>query len=96
MKLNWSQIFQGWRNELLPPEKIKEFLEQLSAERLSLCIDCPANSTPGKIGMTSRCTECDCWLRPKSKCTDCSCPIAKWGAVLSPEQDDELQEAIKN
>ena len=103
MKLNWSQIIEGHRNHLFPPEKIKEFILQTSAERLEHCKTCEFNSTPGTINILSGCKACGCPLIQKSKCLSCKCGIEiyndnnlikkdlKWEAVATPLENQEIQ-----
>ena len=35
MKL--SEIYEGWRNKILPPEKLKDKIAEVSAERIAIC-----------------------------------------------------------
>lgn len=108
MKLEFSKIFEGWRNHLIPPKELKDYIKQVSKERLSHCIGCQFNTTPGEINGHSRCQPCGCWLEPKSKCLSCNCgierynelnpqtPLAlKWNAVATIEEDTEIDHALK-
>lgn len=104
----FSEIISGWRNHIAPPEEIKALVEATSEERLSKCIDCPFNSTPGYVGGISRCTACGCWLKPKSKCLSCNCGIEEynkknsfllplqWIAVATEEQDTLIEKIIED
>ena len=38
MKL--SEIYEGWRNKILPPEKLKDKIAEVSAERIAICDGC--------------------------------------------------------
>lgn len=81
-KLN--QIYEGWRNRLFPPEKLRKQIEDVSRERIAICESCEFHSKNFKsIRPDDHCTKCDCTLSAKTKCLSCECPIAKWVAVLS-------------
>lgn len=97
MHFNIHNILEGWRNELIPPKELKEAIEKLSDHRLSFCMQCEHNSTPGEMNRwTSRCTQCGCFLKAKSKSVDEYCPIGKWKAVGTLQDDEEIQKAIKD
>lgn len=89
-----SNIIEGWRNHLFPPEKLKDFIGETSVSRLEICIGCEHNSTPNKIKMFSKCRKCGCPLIQKSKSLQSKCPIDKWGPVATPEQEHEIKSAI--
>lgn len=89
---------------------MKEEIERVSKERLNKCINCPFNSTEGKIGNYSKCKACGCFLKPKSKCLSCSCGIEtynanhpdaeplplEWTAIITDEQEDEILNKLNN
>lgn len=89
-----KQIFEGWRNRILPPEELKDQIASISAERMSLCNKCPFHSkfhyTP--LRMDDHCTSCGCTLSAKTACLSCACPINKWGAELTPEEEKIIDE----
>ena len=81
-KLN--QIYEGWRNKLVPPEELKDVIEQVSAERLALCESCLYHSKfHNSIRLDDHCTQCGCTLSAKTKCLSCSCPLSTpaWGPL---------------
>lgn len=86
MKIN--QIIEGWKNHLLPEEKQKAFIEDISLERLAICNECDKHSSKHKhIRIDAHCVECGCTLSAKTKCLTCECPLKKWGATEMPTED---------
>lgn len=96
MKINVSEIVEGFRNDMFPPKKLKALIEQTAVERLSICLNCPFNSSCGKITRMSRCKDCGCFLTKKAKCLSCSCPQGKWGAVVTEEVETKIDKALEN
>lgn len=83
-----SQIKEGWRNKLFPPEKIKDLIEEVSLERMKVCQDCPLISTKHKtLRPDVHCTDCGCTLSAKTKCLNCACPKGKWEAINNEEDE---------
>ena len=90
--MNLSQIYEGWRNNLIPPAAIKDIIRDASEERMSICNECPHHSKNHKgVRPDAHCTNCGCTLSAKTKCLSCSCPINKWTAVLTKEQEEDIQ-----
>lgn len=92
MRINWAHIYEGWKNHLLPSGDLKEKILETSIERLAICRKCEWNSkVAGKHG-PERCLDCGCPLQAKTKCLSCYCelPNAKWDAVLTEEQEEEI------
>lgn len=91
MRINWRHIFEGWRNHLIPEETMKLYIEQTSDERMNVCNKCTSNSkVAGKRGI-ERCLECGCPLIALTKCLSCKCEINKWEAVITVEEQDEIE-----
>jgi len=94
------EIFEGWRNHILPPSHMKERIQAISEERLSICRGCPFHSSNKKGYQTLRkdehCTDCGCPLISKTKCLSCSCPQDKWAAELTPEEEQIIHDDEKN
>lgn len=84
-----SQIKEGWRNKLFPPEKIKDLIEEVSLERMKVCQDCPLISTKhvSSIRPDVHCTDCGCTLSAKTRCLSCACPKGKWEAINNEEDE---------
>ena len=94
MKIDFYQIYEGWRNKLFPPEKLKQLILDVSEERMSICDACKFNSANRKKKNILRpdvhCTICMCTLSAKTKCLSCGCPKGFWNAILTEEQEDEM------
>ena len=93
MKFNWNNIWEGWRNHLVPSDELKEKILETSNERLAICRQCIWNSKhAGKRG-PERCLDCGCPLIAKTKCLSCYCELRppKWDAVLTEEQEEFIQ-----
>ena len=92
--MNLAQIFEGWRNHLLPPEELKEVINTQYKLRSEVCLSCEHNSTPGTIEKLSTCTRCGCVLNPKIKCLSCHCPIHKWESYISGDEEMKIKTEI--
>lgn len=89
MKIN--QIYEGWRNNLFPPERLAQVIETTSATRLEICNNCEFHSKNHlSVRPDAHCTKCGCTLAAKTKCLSCECPLKKWHAVLTHEQEKEI------
>ena len=89
-----SQIYEGWRNNLLPPKELKNKIVETSRERLAICKGCEYHSHNRKNYKTIRpdahCTHCGCTLAAKTKCLSCACPLEKWLALVTPDEEEEM------
>lgn len=89
MSINFSQILEGWRNNLFPKEDMKAHIDALHAERMAICEGCEFISTKHKSHRPDvHCTQCGCTLAAKTKCLSCSCPLNKWMNVVESHDDD--------
>jgi hypothetical protein len=90
--MSLSQIYEGWKNHLLPEERKKAFIEHVSSERIDICNACEEHSSNKKdyksIRLDAHCTNCGCTLSAKTKCLTCECPLKKWVAQPMPEEND--------
>jgi hypothetical protein len=90
--MSLSQIYEGWKNHLLPEERKKAFIEHVSIERIDICNACEEHSSNKKdyksIRLDAHCTNCGCTLSAKTKCLTCECPLKKWVAQPMPEDND--------
>jgi len=88
--MSLGQIFEGWKNHLLPEERQKAFIQHVSNERLAICQACEEHSSNKKDYKTMRidahCTECGCTLSAKTKCLTCECPLKKWLPQPMPDE----------
>lgn len=89
--MNFKQIYEGWRNKLVPPSELRETIQQVSAERLAICNTCVFHSknhdTP--LRPDAHCTDCGCNLEAKTACLSCDCPKRKWVAVMNDHNEFE-------
>ena len=94
-----KQIYEGWRNNLFPPEKMKDVINSTSNERMKICNDCPHYSSNAKkdgyktLRPDEHCIDCGCTLAAKTKCLSCECPIGKWKALMTEKQEDEIEKS---
>ena len=90
MKINFSQIYEGWKNNLFPAKALRTYIKDVSEERMSVCEDCALISTKHKTKRPDvHCTDCGCTLSAKTKCLSCECPLKKWEAVMSSREEEE-------
>jgi hypothetical protein len=95
--LNFKQIYEGWRNKLVPPAEMRSTIQQVSKERLAICDTCVFHSknhhTP--LRPDNHCTDCGCNLEAKTACLSCACPKKKWTALMDnyDEENTLKQEA---
>ena len=90
MKINIKEIFEGWKNHLLPKEDLKEKIDEVSQYRIKICRQgpCEFHSSRHNTWRTDEhCTECGCPIVVKSKCLSCKCGIGKWREELTEEEE---------
>jgi hypothetical protein len=98
--LDFSKIYEGWRNKIIPPAHLKEFINLTGKQRMEICLQCEHHSENAKekgyktLRPDAHCVDCGCTLSAKTKCLSCMCPIEKWMDVLSEEQEDKLKKDI--
>ncbi len=90
--MNFSQIYEGWRNKLVPPSEIKDAIKQVSEERLKICDECPKHSKHHNVPLRfdAHCVQCGCNLEAKSACLSCGCPENKWLPYIENMAEEEL------
>jgi hypothetical protein len=87
--MSLGQIYEGWKNHLLPQEKEKAFIKHVSNERLATCETCEHHSkNHTSVRPDAHCVECGCTLSAKTKCLTCECPFKKWVAQPMPENNE--------
>ena len=92
-KIDWTKVYEGWRNHLLPPEELKSLIQQTSSGRLEVCGSCPHHSKyHNTLRFDDHCTICGCPLVTLTKCLSCDCShdVPKWKAVMTVDQEDEI------
>lgn len=105
--MKFLEIFEGWKNDLLPSEKLRELIISTSEERLAICEKCIAYDTIGTgcaIPLTGPCCNkhakidgyqgCGCPLTKKTKCLSCTCPANKWLAISTIEQEEFINNKL--
>ena len=89
--MSLGQIYEGWKNHLLPEDRKKDFIEHVSQERLATCEACEEHSSNKKeyksLRLDAHCTNCGCTLAAKTKCLTCECPLKKWLPQPMPEDN---------
>lgn len=94
MKL--SQIYEGWKNHLIPAKHLKKFINETAAERIKICEACGFHSKHHKTGRPdAHCTDCGCTLSAKTKCLSCNCPIGRWTQVFTQLEEEEIKSYAK-
>ena len=48
MKINFPQIYEGWKNNLFPAKDMRDWIKQVGKERMAICEDCALISTKHK------------------------------------------------
>jgi hypothetical protein len=95
--VNFLQVYEGWKNKLIPSSEMKELINKVSEERLALCNTCDHHSKfhDTSLRFDDHCTFCGCNLSAKVSCLSCECPIEgkekKWSAISSIEEEDNLK-----
>ena len=85
--MSLGQIYEGWKNHLLPEERKKAFIEHVSLSRLAICNECDEHSSKHKtMRPDAHCVNCGCTLSAKTKCLNCECPLKKWIAQPIPDE----------
>jgi hypothetical protein len=79
------ELYEGWKNHLLPEDRLVKIINETSKQRLKICKGCPLHSTNKEgyvtIRLDEHCTECGCTLIAKTKCLACECPVGEWKAI---------------
>lgn len=86
MKL--QEVYDGWKNLLIPEEELKPHIERVSAARMNICNTCEFNSynVAKSIRFDRHCTHCGCTSAAKTRSLISACPIGKWGAAVIDKQ----------
>jgi len=93
---NKQKIAEGIKNKLFKQEHIEEIYE----ERMAICNTCPSKDDSGEHcyvpGTAPCCKECGCSLELLLRSLSSSCEENKWGAYLTDEEADELNNQIRD
>jgi hypothetical protein len=86
------EIYEGWKNHLLPKKELKNEISKVANERIAICESCfyhsKNRSNYKSLRKDDHCTDCGCTLAAKTKCMSCSCPRDKWKAVITKEEEN--------
>ena len=93
-----GQILEGITNSIFK----KEDVEEIAAQRISVCHYCDLYTENDKgcmvAGTTPCCDErkggCGCSLGFKTRSLSSECPLGKWKAELSQEEEDQLNQKL--
>src|SRR3972149_9503097 len=89
-----KQIFEGIMNSLFTSNEI----EEIASMRMEICNTCSFLDTEGSKctvpGTHPCCGHCGCKLKWKVRALSDSCPEAKWEAILSPDEESEVNTKI--
>lgn len=95
--MEWKKIYEGWRNKLIPPQHLKQKIEEVAILRTDVCRECEWNSINNKNYKSLRpdehCTVCGCTVSAKVRCLSCKCPLdkPKWEEIMTYEQEQEIK-----
>ena len=86
-----DKIYEGWRNNLFPPEELRELIKNISLQRMEICNSCGNISTKHfSLRPDIHCMVCGCTLSALTKCLSCQCRDKKWFPVVTQEQEEEM------
>lgn len=93
-----GQILEGVMNSIFK----KEDVEQIAEYRISICKGCPLYDDKGEgcvlPGSQPCCNEnkggCGCSLSLKTRALSSECPLSKWGAELTEEEEEKLNQKL--
>jgi len=88
---NRKQILEGMTNTLIRDE----FVEEVAEHRMVICDTCPKKDTIGTDCLVSGtqpcCSLCGCSLKFKVRALSTECPDGKWKALMTEEEEDNLE-----
>ena len=95
---NRTAILEGIKNSVFKDEHV----EQIAAERMAICTECPDLDTKGDDCLVSGtqpcCGQCGCSLQLKLRSLSSGCgneEAPRWHALLTQEEEDALTNEIK-
>lgn len=90
LKQIWKErhkIMEGIKNSVVRDE----FVEDVASLRYNICSECEHHGDECAIpGTAPCCNECGCSLGFKTRALSADCPLGKWHALITEEQEDEL------
>lgn len=89
-----GKIWEGLKNRIFK----KEHIEEIHDERMKICKKCPHLDTEGGScyvpGTQPCCSLCGCSLGLKLRSLSAACDDKRWPAILTEEEEDELNEQL--
>ena len=74
-----------------------EYVESVAKDRNAICNECPNKGDQCSVPKTGPCCNlCGCSLYLKTRSLSSACPDGKWIALLTEEQEDELEEKFED
>lgn len=99
MKISIKGIIEGVWNSIF----VKETIEKIAEERMSICKGCSLNSDHQKkynkyktFRPDFHCTSCGCNLHAKTRSLSQECPLKKWKAEMSQEEEFDLTKKLED
>lgn len=87
---NRKQIMEGVKNSIIRDE----FVEEVASDRMNICTSCIYKDVDGADclvpGTQPCCKLCGCSLEFKTRALSANCPDDRWEALVSEEDEDEL------
>ncbi len=88
---NRNAILEGIKNSVVRDE----FVEDVARMRYDVCNECPSKGRKCAVkGTGPCCNECGCSLQFKTRSLSSECPLGKWGAELTEEEEDQLNQKL--
>jgi len=93
---NRKLILEGMFNYYFTRRKI----ERIAYWRNEICVACPLIDLKGDAcevpGTQPCCSDCGCSLKYKTRSMSSSCPQGRWYAVMTEEEEDDLNAKLEN
>lgn len=98
MKIDIKGIIEGVKNSVF----IKEEVEHIAEERITICRTCPFNSEVERATGTTilrkdeHCLKCGCNLHLKTRALSAQCPLdpPRWVSLASDEESQKIMELL--
>lgn len=90
--MNFKQIYEGWKNLLVPSKELKEKIQEVSQTRLELCNTCKYKSSTAGINI---CGLCKCPLSSKTACLSCRCALFEWEHYNVPQEEPKWDAVLE-
>jgi hypothetical protein len=101
-----SKIKKIWKSKWLILEGVFNYyftrkkIERIASYRNDICSTCPLIDLKGDKcevpGTQPCCSDCGCSLKYKTRSLSSSCPKGRWFAVMTEEEEDNLNAKLEN